>query len=120
MSRQPKRWWVAIFVVAAATAGAAREQAPAQPPAARSPRPQPQVDPERARQLYVSKDPKDHGLGTDFQSQIQAKAETDRRYAEVAKGVVDRSEEHTSELQSQSNLVCRLLLEKKKKKKKTK
>src|SRR2546427_12574605 len=31
----------------------------------------------------------------------------------------DRSEEHTSELQSQSNLVCRLLLEKKKKHKKT-
>src|SRR2546427_3329859 len=30
-----------------------------------------------------------------------------------------RSEEHTSELQSQSNLVCRLLLEKKKKKKKS-
>src|SRR2546430_14578003 len=29
--------------------------------------------------------------------------------------VVARSEEHTSELQSQSNLVCRLLLEKKKK-----
>src|SRR2546427_7873517 len=30
--------------------------------------------------------------------------------------VEQRSEEHTSELQSQSNLVCRLLLEKKKKK----
>src|SRR2546430_11346549 len=30
--------------------------------------------------------------------------------------VAARSEEHTSELQSQSNLVCRLLLEKKKKK----
>src|SRR2546430_16801991 len=30
-------------------------------------------------------------------------------------GVPPRSEEHTSELQSQSNLVCRLLLEKKKK-----
>src|SRR2546426_5846289 len=30
-----------------------------------------------------------------------------------------RSEEHTSELQSPCNLVCRLLLEKKKKKKKT-
>src|SRR5205085_9657323 len=29
-------------------------------------------------------------------------------------GIVVRSEEHTSELQSQSNLVCRLLLEKKK------
>src|SRR5438270_9947124 len=32
----------------------------------------------------------------------------------------ERSEEHTSELQSQSNLVCRLLLEKKKKKTKKK
>src|SRR2546430_7714348 len=30
-------------------------------------------------------------------------------------GKTQRSEEHTSELQSQSNLVCRLLLEKKKK-----
>src|SRR2546430_10654239 len=36
-----------------------------------------------------------------------------RRGARHAAG--DRSEEHTSELQSQSNLVCRLLLEKKKK-----
>src|SRR5688572_32035821 len=34
---------------------------------------------------------------------------------EVAR-LARRSEEHTSELQSQSNLVCRLLLEKKKKK----
>src|SRR2546427_4206392 len=32
------------------------------------------------------------------------------------KQLFHRSEEHTSELQSQSNLVCRLLLEKKKKK----
>src|SRR2546427_5166914 len=43
-----------------------------------------------------------------------------RAPAAVGNGVVvvvlDRSEEHTSELQSQSNLVCRLLLEKKKKK----
>src|SRR5688572_32508650 len=38
------------------------------------------------------------------------------RYAEDDRN--SRSEEHTSELQSQSNLVCRLLLEKKKKKKK--
>src|SRR2546430_13520907 len=34
----------------------------------------------------------------------------------VSLGAGQRSEEHTSELQSQSNLVCRLLLEKKKKK----
>src|SRR2546426_4120005 len=32
-------------------------------------------------------------------------------------GIITRSEEHTSELQSPCNLVCRLLLEKKKKKK---
>src|SRR5256886_4112306 len=32
-----------------------------------------------------------------------------------ARAAPERSEEHTSELQSQSNLVCRLLLEKKKK-----
>src|SRR2546427_4750435 len=44
-----------------------------------------------------------------------------RRFAEVARRVAaaGRSEEHTSELQSQSNLVCRLLLEKKKKKQKS-
>src|SRR6266540_5940453 len=35
-------------------------------------------------------------------------------------GIVPRSEEHTSELQSHHDLVCRLLLEKKKKKKKIK
>src|SRR5206468_12221428 len=44
-----------------------------------------------------------------------------RRCAEVldgARAVLDgRSEEHTSELQSRSDLVCRLLLEKKKQKK---
>src|SRR2546430_7889629 len=32
----------------------------------------------------------------------------------ISASIYDRSEEHTSELQSQSNLVCRLLLEKKK------
>src|SRR3989454_1440164 len=36
----------------------------------------------------------------------------------VTRGIFARSEEHTSELQSPCNLVCRLLLEKKKKKKK--
>src|SRR5437016_7891768 len=38
-----------------------------------------------------------------------------RRWA--LKGCAKRSEEHTSELQSLTNLVCRLLLEKKKKQK---
>src|SRR5690349_23661786 len=40
------------------------------------------------------------------------------REAERAAKLTIRSEEHTSELQSRRDLVCRLLLEKKKKKKK--
>src|SRR2546427_7684082 len=44
----------------------------------------------------------------------QRKRHRDQREAVAEVGL--RSEEHTSELQSQSNLVCRLLLEKKKQK----
>src|SRR5688572_31616167 len=43
----------------------------------------------------------------------------DLNYIQLEGNIGCRSEEHTSELQSQSNLVCRLLLEKKKKKNKT-
>src|SRR2546427_7147004 len=60
-----------------------------------------------------------------FRSRLKAELRTTitRRYltaghtAPTGPGVkvAPRSEEHTSELQSQSNLVCRLLLEKKKK-----
>src|SRR2546430_8202461 len=39
-----------------------------------------------------------------------------KEFATLSTGEKIRSEEHTSELQSQSNLVCRLLLEKKKNK----
>src|SRR3989475_5746128 len=49
-----------------------------------------------------------------FQALGYERVFTTRLVAEAVLGV--RSEEHTSELQSQSNLVCRLLLEKKKKK----
>src|SRR5688572_31887191 len=44
-----------------------------------------------------------------FSSRYQDSNKRDSRFDNVV-----RSEEHTSELQSQSNLVCRLLLEKKK------
>src|SRR2546430_12041278 len=42
-----------------------------------------------------------------------------RRHGQGLRDRTRRSEEHTSELQSQSNLVCRLLLEKKKKSSRT-
>src|SRR3712207_7343390 len=44
-----------------------------------------------------------------------AGARVERDRGRVAADVVERSEEHTSELQSRQYLVCRLLLEKKKK-----
>src|SRR5688572_32054339 len=39
---------------------------------------------------------------------------TDRSEQEMFAGMLRRSEEHTSELQSQSNIVCRLLIDKEK------
>src|SRR5438034_5803708 len=45
-----------------------------------------------------------------------AKLTTSDLHMSVAENFAGRSEEHTSELQSHSDLVCRLLLEKKKKK----
>src|SRR5438034_7807561 len=54
----------------------------------------------------------------DFELIICDNASTDGT-GEIARSYasMDRSEEHTSELQSHSDLVCRLLLEKKKKEK---
>src|SRR2546430_11010915 len=58
-----------------------------------------------------------HILG--YSSFIRLKSTTKKRLSHNSFRVFtvawSRSEEHTSELQSQSNLVCRLLLEKKKK-----
>src|SRR5207237_10660781 len=48
-----------------------------------------------------------------------ARASSVNRWNESRRSRRKRSEEHTSELQSHLNLVCRLLLEKKKKKTKT-
>src|SRR5690349_23944759 len=49
--------------------------------------------------------------------QIRASVEGWQRENRILRGSPARSEEHTSELQSRRDLVCRLLLEKKKKKK---
>src|SRR2546430_12667910 len=58
--------------------------------------------------LYRPQEP--HGLHND--ENVESTTSTMVR---VTIDIRFRSEEHTSELQSQSNLVCRLLLEKKKK-----
>src|SRR3989475_9277481 len=50
-----------------------------------------------------------------LEAPVLAAGETEA-YGQPRLSAESRSEEHTSELQSQSNLVCRLLLEKKKKK----
>src|SRR5438034_6261371 len=49
---------------------------------------------------------------------LRSRSGKGRRRPSSSRGNGSRSEEHTSELQSHSDLVCRLLLEKKKKKKK--
>src|SRR5688572_31927762 len=68
------------------------------------------VDADRAGDLVL-----DHVIRADaFPVRIE------RQPGHFTPGIERRSEEHTSELQSQSNLVCRLLLEKKKIKKITK
>ena len=87
-----QKFLVIVFAMLAGSVTAIGQQPPTTAPAqARPARPEPKVDPERAARLYVSKDPNDHGLGVDFARQIQAKAETDKRYAEAAKGLVDFS-----------------------------
>src|SRR5437016_7470621 len=52
--------------------------------------------------------------GRDVVTRVLAAAR-DRQGVLLLESVFERSEEHTSELQSLTNLVCRLLLEKKKK-----
>src|SRR5438874_10752907 len=52
--------------------------------------------------------------GGGVQRRVRARGERD--LAQVLAPGAERSEEHTSELQSRRDLVCRLLLEKKKKK----
>src|SRR2546430_3909410 len=56
------------------------------------------------------------GAAKTWKEGIQSAADSIDRGAALKKleELRERSEEHTSELQSQSNLVCRLLLEKKK------
>ncbi len=106
MIQIPRSFVSAAVVTAVATAGLALAspqpqapavQRPAQPqaqgqaqqPPRQNPRPQIQVDPERARRLYVSKDPKDHAPGTDYQADIAAREKDAARYPGLCKGIID-------------------------------
>src|SRR5690606_12841933 len=78
----------------------------AAPAAEKAPAPQPEPTPEPAE-----------GEGSDVTSTASSAAGIIARAERLHdEHVAERSEEHTSELQSRENLVCRLLLEKKKKK----
>src|SRR5258706_8942941 len=64
----------------------------------------------------LSKRPEDEWLSTALSEMLGAELAAGGKIRLVSrKGRSRRSEEHTSELQSLTNLVCRLLLEKKKK-----
>src|SRR5437667_5562724 len=74
--------------------------------------------------LFRSVRPQRHGLERDAVRDPGDLRRPGARHARVTRtraakiaGIANRSEEHTSELQSHHDLVCRLLLEKKKKKK---
>src|SRR2546427_4205140 len=66
---------------------------------------------DRAQQSGSARGQERHQQATDG----RGRARSSPRALALRDGNPGRSEEHTSELQSQSNLVCRLLLEKKKK-----
>src|SRR5205085_12518986 len=64
------------------------------------------------RSRHQPRQARERGAESEHHRVQEADVDAERRHHRAV-----RSEEHTSELQSQSNLVCRLLLEKKKKKK---
>src|SRR2546430_9908799 len=66
------------------------------------------------RKLDQRDHPERNGRAERRSAQARSPSREYRASAAAAAALPLRSEEHTSELQSQSNLVCRLLLEKKK------
>src|SRR2546421_2089281 len=63
--------------------------------------------------------PEGNSSAADWRRKNRVDVDINRSVAVRRRPARPRSEEHTSELQSRSDLVCRLLLEKKKKRKKT-
>ena len=86
---------VSLVLALSATGGepqASGAAASAQPPAASGqPRTRPAVpmDEERVRRLYVSNRPEDHAAGYDFEADVKERLQTEARYAEASRGVMD-------------------------------
>src|SRR3712207_7988599 len=74
------------------------------------PRERPRVGDDRDRDEEAREEPELRAAADE-----EHRAEREQPVLEQLRGPDDRSEEHTSELQSRQYLVCRLLLEKKKK-----
>jgi len=91
MSDRLSRATLAVIVAAAFLSGTRIPTAQEQPArrGAGQNRPEPKMDPERAKKLYVSDDPDDISLGHDFQRDIEEKKKTDARFAEASNGVID-------------------------------
>src|SRR2546430_7162503 len=71
----------------------------------------------KAKNVVLTRSGTNHYALANKNSNATVAAGSSRAFSFTATGSgrpLNRSEEHTSELQSQSNLVCRLLLEKKK------
>jgi dipeptidyl aminopeptidase/acylaminoacyl peptidase len=71
---------------APAQAGSQARPQPSRPPRGRT---AVQVDEDRARRLYVSNRPEDHAINYDFEADIKERVQTEARYAEASRGVMD-------------------------------
>jgi len=88
----------AVCMMASMEATPQSAQPPQNPPAAQAAPARPQrenprakvpMDPDRARALYVSKDPDHQSLGTNYQADIDARKQAEARYPELCKGIID-------------------------------
>lgn len=61
----------------------------AQPAQRQNPRFQVPMDPDRARRLYVSKDPAHQSIGTDYQRDVDNRVAADARYPDLCRGLID-------------------------------
>lgn len=94
--RLPLATFLVVAVTLAAGPPAAPQTAQDQPRPAVRPRVQVRearldvpMDPDRARQLYVSTDPAHHSIGRNFEADVEAKRQSDARYPRLCAGLLE-------------------------------